>query len=246
MPSPHQNTGILDYAGVSRPTRDLLDGYLDWITPEPGEIAFLIGEATDSTKPGLSSHSLIVNYFKAAVTMQRCTPRALATDISYLIASCFGDEPPLSCFYGHYSSATGLLTYCNAGHHAPLLLRGQSGEITRLTVGGAPLGTRSRSSYLEGVEKLKTGDRLVAFTQGIIDSWATPNDPTAEAALAKILRAWRTESAAELACLIVEDSPERQSAEHLDRLAMVARVSTTRRMDNYDIAEQALFASALP
>jgi hypothetical protein len=46
-------TGIydFDYAGACRPTEDLLDGFVECVASARGDVAFLIGQATDASDP---------------------------------------------------------------------------------------------------------------------------------------------------------------------------------------------------
>jgi serine phosphatase RsbU (regulator of sigma subunit) len=71
--------------------------------------------------------------------------------------------------------AAGTLVYSNAGHPAPLLLRG--GAVLRLDGGGPVLGLLD-ARYEERSLPLQPGDRLVLFTDGIVE--ASPDGPGGE------------------------------------------------------------------
>ena len=61
----------------------------------------------------------------------------------------------------------GELVYCNAGHNAPLLHRG--GACRELKPGGPVLGPIPHASYRIGTECLAQGERLVLFTDGVVE-----------------------------------------------------------------------------
>ncbi|WP_244231128.1 PP2C family protein-serine/threonine phosphatase [Saccharomonospora piscinae] len=70
--------------------------------------------------------------------------------------------------------ATGLLTYVNAGHPPPLLLRG--GRAAKLLTGGhrLPLGlqhlNRTSAAAEPATERLEPGDRLLLYTDGVTEA----------------------------------------------------------------------------
>ena len=73
----------------------------------------------------------------------------------------------LTSFYGMLSP-DGSLTYCNAGHNAPLLVT-KSG-IRRLETGGVVLGLFDTASYEEETLKLEPGDLIVLFSDGVTEA----------------------------------------------------------------------------
>ncbi|MBN1346051.1 MAG: SpoIIE family protein phosphatase [Phycisphaerae bacterium] len=71
-------------------------------------------------------------------------------------------------FYGVLSPDGRQLTYCNAGHDPPLLVR--DGEITKLEIGGMLMGTVPTAEYKHGVVDLQLGDVLLLYTDGVVDA----------------------------------------------------------------------------
>ncbi len=61
------------------------------------------------------------------------------------------------------------LKYCNAGHCAPLVFRRPTGEFHELTTKGMLLGWLDHVQLEEKKFKLESGDRLVLFTDGIVE-----------------------------------------------------------------------------
>src|ERR1035438_5863461 len=68
-----------------------------------------------------------------------------------------------------YEPATRRLTYVNAGHNNPIVLR-RSGAVERLDAGGMPLGIMEGAPYQSGTVTLEAGDWLVAFTDGVVEA----------------------------------------------------------------------------
>ena len=68
---------------------------------------------------------------------------------------------------GVYDEPTGALTYTNAGHLPPLLVR--EGVTERLDVNGTVVGAFPFSVYNESRMELKSSDLLVWFTDGVTE-----------------------------------------------------------------------------
>jgi sigma-B regulation protein RsbU (phosphoserine phosphatase) len=90
-----------------------------------------------------------------------------------------------------------VLSYANAGHNPPLLVR-VNGSIERLTSGGMVLGVFPDVAYDGGEVPLQPGDRLLLFTDGITEARNEADDEYGEERLAAALRQHRALDAAAL------------------------------------------------
>ncbi|MEU4245388.1 PP2C family protein-serine/threonine phosphatase [Actinoplanes sp. NPDC026619] len=113
--------------------------------------------------------------YAVAVTATRAARRAghdlheqvRAADAALL--EQFDDARFVTAVLGELNMATGVLRYINAGHPAPLLLRG--GKFIRELPGGRrmPLGLNDTRERV-GTEQLEPGDRLLFYTDGVIEA----------------------------------------------------------------------------
>ncbi len=71
-------------------------------------------------------------------------------------------------FYGVLDPVTRRMTYCNAGHEPPLLLR--RGKIIRLEAGGMVVGVDPNQTYERGILTFEPGDMLLLYTDGLMDA----------------------------------------------------------------------------
>ena len=77
-------------------------------------------------------------------------------------------EKYATLFLAHYDIATAQLIYSNAGHLPPLVL-GRDGRIRRLDCGGTVVGLMDGMRYEEDRIQMKSGDILVAYSDGITE-----------------------------------------------------------------------------
>ncbi|MEM1107667.1 MAG: SpoIIE family protein phosphatase [Planctomycetota bacterium] len=78
------------------------------------------------------------------------------------------DAEFVTLWYGTLDRDSGRLTYCNAGHEAPLLVR--DGELIPLDIGGMIVGVDRDQSYAKGVWDFRPGDMLLLYTDGLPDA----------------------------------------------------------------------------
>lgn len=86
--------------------------------------------------------------------------------------------------YLRLDSLRGRLSYANAGHNPPLLIRA-NGETQWLTVGGTVLGVFPEAQYHDEEVELRAGDRLVLYTDGITEATSEDDIEFGEARLAR-------------------------------------------------------------
>lgn len=73
-----------------------------------------------------------------------------------------------SMFYMLYELSSGTLTYCNAGHPPPILLRAQ-GRTELLEEGGTLVGLGRGETFQTGHVAIEDGDMLLVYTDGVTE-----------------------------------------------------------------------------
>ncbi len=76
----------------------------------------------------------------------------------------------ITLFYVRYDIETGCLSYANAGHNRPLLIREKADGCTQLDAEGLILGVRKGVVFEEKSVSLAPGDRLLLYTDGIVEA----------------------------------------------------------------------------
>jgi len=100
-------------------------------------------------------------------------------------------------------AVAGTVTYTNAGHYLPMLVR-VNGDVERLGEGGPVLGVLAGASYEQSCTPIGTGDRLVLFTDGITEARNVDDDEFGESRLQDAIVQHRDCSAPALQARIAE------------------------------------------
>jgi sigma-B regulation protein RsbU (phosphoserine phosphatase) len=132
---------------------------------------------------GLSIADVVGKGIPAALLMSnlQATLRAFATGLARPADVCqqanrvlcghIAEGRFISFFYCVVDTDEGALTYTNAGHYPPILMKAD-GRVVRLAAGGPVLGIFPAAEYEQAQVPIESGDRLVLYTDGI--SEATP------------------------------------------------------------------------
>jgi sigma-B regulation protein RsbU (phosphoserine phosphatase) len=178
----------LDYASFS--IRGQVPGgdYTDFVPMANGEFALMLGETDAKGQPADWTSACIRGAVRGFIARGQVNPMMLAHDLNRIIYDVCPIEQIVSFLYAHYNAKTGILTYVNAGHEAALLLQNGQRHTSLLDLGGPVLGLTANSTYTEGSVRLRPGDRIIAFTTGVIDALASGPIDSAEAELLEIAR----------------------------------------------------------
>jgi serine phosphatase RsbU (regulator of sigma subunit) len=104
-----------------------------------------------------------------ATTARRLTsPAAVLADINRNMHGLTG-EHFVTAFYGLFDRYSRRLTYANAGQPYPFLYRASEKSCQTLSAHGLMLGIMEEADYEEKSVQLEPGDRLLMYTDGVVD-----------------------------------------------------------------------------
>jgi sigma-B regulation protein RsbU (phosphoserine phosphatase) len=167
----------VDLAGYCRPAQEVGGDYYDFFvlegttTRSSGGDARLALALGDISGKGISAALLMASLrasLRSAAQLQPGDLSTLMRHINRLVYESSTSNRYATFFYAEYDPASRVLTYVNAGHNPPLVLRGDrqiSLEATGTVIGLLPDAPYSRSSMV-----LLPGDVLIAFTDGISEA----------------------------------------------------------------------------
>jgi sigma-B regulation protein RsbU (phosphoserine phosphatase) len=166
-------TRTLELKGVCSPARMVSGDYYDFMALGEESLAFAIGDVAGK---GISAALLMATIQSTMRTQLGATngapPRLLSTAklVATLNRQLYANtslEKYATFYFALYHEDTHSLTYTNAGHLSPMLLR--CGELQMLESTGTVVGAFPLARYEERTVPLEHGDLLVAYTDGIVE-----------------------------------------------------------------------------
>ena len=162
---------------------------------DAGRLLLVVGDVAGKSVPA----ALLMATFQASLRALALSPGPVTELIrglnTYACEHSQSGRRFTTAFLAELDLATRQLTYVNAGHNEPMLLRAQAGpgargDLERLGQGGLPLGIMQNARYESGEVALKQGDRLVIFTDGVVEA---ENEAAAEFEEGRLLAALQLE-----------------------------------------------------
>jgi sigma-B regulation protein RsbU (phosphoserine phosphatase) len=163
--------------GVCKAARLVSGDYYDFLKLGEDRVCLVLGDVSGK---GISA-ALLMAAMQSALRAQfydgyaptsdsQALPLSTAAVVGRLNLQLYENTPRekyVTFFFGVYDAATRTLTYTNAGHLPPVLLR--QGKVERLRVGGTVVGLFSPITYVQAEIQIQPGDLLLAFTDGITE-----------------------------------------------------------------------------
>jgi len=126
--------------------------------------------------------ALLMSNLQAAVrafASEAVEPQALCHQVNRILCGNIAEGRFISFFYSVLDAPTGVMTYTNAGHYLPMLVRAD-GTVERLGAGGPVLGVLSDAEYEQAHVGIGPGDRLVMFTDGLTEARSAADEEFGE------------------------------------------------------------------
>jgi phosphoserine phosphatase RsbU/P len=121
-------------------------------------------------------------------------PSEVCNRVNRFLFDIMPENKFVSFFYGVLDSNTHRLTYCNAGHNPPLLVR-SDGSVSELNSSGAVLGQFLSWPYGQNDLHFECGDTLLLFTDGVVEACNQQEEAFGEEQLLQLTRTLSNDSA---------------------------------------------------
>ena len=160
-------TGV-DLAGYCRPAQAVGGDYYDFFVLNDGRLALALG---DISGKGISAALLMASLrasLRSIAGLQQGDLASLIRHVNNLVYESSTTNRYATFFYAEYDPFTHLLTYVNAGHNPPYILRG--GQTLPLEATGTVVGLLPDTDYAQSTITMHRGDVLLTFTDGISEA----------------------------------------------------------------------------
>ena len=179
--------------------------YYDFIQPDPNHIFCIIADVSGHGTPAAFIMGITQAISHSLIGHTHSTAQILYT-MSHTLMQAVRPGEFVTMFLGRFDLSTQSLTYSIAGHTPPLLYRKQEDQLMELKVEkGLPLGIVEDPQYEEVTIFIQPGDRLLLFTDGIVEAFNQYKVPYGEERLGQLLRSSIDISPDDLLTRIVDD-----------------------------------------
>lgn len=168
LPSQIPATNNFDIAAINLPSKQVGGDYFDIIKVDEGKYIIAIADVSGK---GIPASLLMANMqaFLQVISKQKIDIATATGLINDLITSNTSDGRFITFFWALLDDNEKRLTYVNAGHNPPILIR--DNQIIRLSEGGIILGVmKTLLPYNSNSIQLKSGDKIIMFTDGVSEA----------------------------------------------------------------------------
>jgi sigma-B regulation protein RsbU (phosphoserine phosphatase) len=183
LPAAMPQASGVQLASSWQPANGVGGDCFDALTFANGGLGLTIADVAGKGVPA----ALLMSNLQAAVrafAQEGSLPGAVCTSVNRLLCRNMASGRFVTFCYVRIDPALRKLTYANAGHNPPLLVRA-SGSMDTLAPTGTVLGVFADSAYEQGDFAVAPGDRLVLYTDGITEGRNAAGDEFEEQRLAE-------------------------------------------------------------
>ena len=179
LPRTKPITSTIDLAGTCCPALGIGGDYFDFIAVAPGLLGIVLADVAGK---GIPAALTMASLHAVVRTEAPRFGRRCAELVSRINAVLHGTVQPgryATLFYGLYDDETRRLTYVNAGHPPPLLIRGAqraNPEVTALDACVSPVGMFPVMNAREETVQMVAGDWLVTYSDGVSEALDSSDD----------------------------------------------------------------------
>jgi len=164
------------FASHYRAATEIGGDYFDFLMMPSGEIGIAFGDVSGH---GLTS-GIVMAMAKSALLVQvgyDPSPRAVMNVLNDIVMKTAPRRILMTFFFGLLDPATQTLRFSSAGHLDPYVYRAGAKHLEALSSWGFPLGVKRREPFTEHAVDFEPGDRLILYSDGLIEAIDDDGDP---------------------------------------------------------------------
>jgi sigma-B regulation protein RsbU (phosphoserine phosphatase) len=162
-------TDKLDIAASMTPAKDVGGDFYDFFRIDDDRIGFVMADVSGKGIPAAIFMAVSRTLIRAT-GIRGGKPSECIAYSNKLLAAESVDSMFVTVFYGILNVNTGEVTFCNAGHNPPYLMK-PDGTVEPLPIMNDPMvGAIDGLDYHDGTLQLEHGDSIVLFTDGVTEA----------------------------------------------------------------------------
>lgn len=208
-----------EIAAMTQPLRFVGGDYYNVARLSEHQTAVCIADIAGKGLPA----ALLMSSVQAALKplmWQKLAPRELCHRLNRILCDVTPVGKFISFFYAVLDSANHRLTYCNCGHNPPLLVRAD-GSTTELEAAGAVLGQFPQWSYEQSELQMQAGDKLLIFTDGLVEACNANDEFFGEQTLIDIARENLSSGAEDLMATLIRAASQHTAQHFQDDASLI-------------------------
>lgn len=166
LPGDFPKSKAFDVAAGYVPMTSVAGDFYDFLETGPETAGLLIADVSGHGVPA----ALIASMVKMAASSQRAHAASPANLLEGMNGALCGNTQGqfVTAAYVHLDAKARVLRYSAAGHPPMLLLR--DGTVTEISENGLLLAAANEAAYTEKSIALEAGDRLLLYTDGLVEA----------------------------------------------------------------------------
>jgi len=215
-----------EVAAMTQPLRFVGGDYYSIMRISDRHTALCIADVAGKGLPA----ALLMSSLQAALKpliFQRLAPRELCHRLNRILCDLTPVGKFISLFYAVLDNVDHRLTYCNAGHNPPLLVRAD-GTSAELSAAGAVLGQFPQWLYEQSDLPMRSGDQLLLFTDGLVEACNADEESFGEHNLIRIACENRGSSADHLMRSLIRAASQHCGEHFQDDASLIVLRATAR------------------
>ena len=153
------------FAGII-PAKEVGGDFYDFFLVDKKHLCFVIGDVSGKGIPAALFMALTKTQIKASSSRRRTPGDILFRANNDL---CHENESSMFCtlFYGIMNTETGEVTYANAGHNPPYIIKKDGVPVQIESTGGIALGVMEEMEFESATFNVSKGDSIFLYTDGV-------------------------------------------------------------------------------
>jgi len=211
----------LDYAGVCIQARQVGGDYYDFLDLGRERVGLVVGDIAGKGKAAALLMANLQANLRSQSAIAWSQPRRFMQSVNRLFFDNTADSAYATLFFAVYDGRTRRLRYVNCGHLPALLLRpGQ--DVERLDSTATVLGLFREWDCAVGERRLRAGDTLALYTDGITESFNAGGEDFGEQRLIEAFENRRGMCPQDLAGAVVDEVRKFSPHEQHDDITLIA------------------------
>lgn len=222
MPQQRPHVRGIECTGFCRPARVVGGDYYDFLDLDDGRFAFTLGDVSGKGIPAAVMMASIQTLLRSLLRYENRGLWATVSELNRTLYDSSTEERYSTLFCGVLNEERTRLTYVNAGHVRPLVLRAD-GTLSELSGADVPVGMLPGIQYRQWSTDVAPGDVFVVVSDGVTEVCNAGGEFWNELQVHQIVRDHGPRPIAELPSVLCADADSfAAGADQYDDMTVIA------------------------